>query len=372
MGCMGPGPLVAAGDAPGDRRLGACADRGRSRGADVLIRDATAGDLPAISDLSNAMVTTSTIAWTETPETLAQRQAWFEHQQADGNPVLVADVDGTVVGYATYADFRDSQKWPGYRFTIEHTIHVREDHWGRDIGRALLDALIERGATRASTSSSPPSTAPTSARSGSTSASASSRWRGCRRPATSSGPGWSWCCCSGSSTPAAVADPTRPGRIGTRVRPRRAPTPPVEPGLRVGLRASHRSRCCPPSRRRRSTVTATWCLPDVFDAATLAEVIAEIDPLRGRGARPACASATASASPSPRPARSPSPPTWWRVRSGCARFSTHPFFVGVCADLIGPDVDSTGTRASTRSPRSPARSPGTRTTATPSSSRSST
>jgi phosphinothricin acetyltransferase len=113
--------------------------------ADVVIRDATAADLQAISDLSNAMVTTSTIAWTETPETLAQREAWFDHQQVDGNPVLVADVDGTVVGYATYGDFRDSHKWPGYRFTIEHTIHVREDHWGRDIGRALLDALIDRG-----------------------------------------------------------------------------------------------------------------------------------------------------------------------------------------------------------------------------------
>src|SRR5205807_1292474 len=93
----------------------------------VLIRDARAGDLPAITDLSNAMVTTSTIAWTDTPETLAQREAWFEHQQAEGNPVLVADIGGAVVGYATYADFRDSRKWPGYRFTIEHTVHVHEE-----------------------------------------------------------------------------------------------------------------------------------------------------------------------------------------------------------------------------------------------------
>ena len=57
--------------------------------------------------------------------------------------MLVAD-DGELLGFASYAGFRDSMKWPGYRFSVEHTIHVREATWGRGVGRALMEALMAR------------------------------------------------------------------------------------------------------------------------------------------------------------------------------------------------------------------------------------
>jgi hypothetical protein len=53
-------------------------------------------------------------------------------------------------------------------------------------------------------------------------------------------------------------------------------------------------------------------------------------------------------------------------------FSRHPFFADVCADLVGPDVNLYWDQAVYKSPRSRGGSPGTRTTATPTSSRSST
>jgi phosphinothricin acetyltransferase len=112
----------------------------------VRIRDADDGDVPAISDLNNALIATTTVAWTEEPETLEHRRAWFATQQARGHPVMVVEVEGTVVGFASYDDFRDSKKWPGYRFTVEHSIHVAVSHAGRGIGRALLEALVARAA----------------------------------------------------------------------------------------------------------------------------------------------------------------------------------------------------------------------------------
>jgi phosphinothricin acetyltransferase len=108
------------------------------------VRDATVSDLAAIRDLYNALISTTTVAWTEDHQTLAEREAWFARQQQAGHPVLVAECDGAVAGFAAYGPFRGEGKWPGYRHTVEHTIHVAEAHWGQGLGRALMDALVDR------------------------------------------------------------------------------------------------------------------------------------------------------------------------------------------------------------------------------------
>jgi phosphinothricin acetyltransferase len=112
--------------------------------AGVLIRDATEHDLPSITDIYNASILTRTIIWTETLETYQQRADWFERQRREGFPVLVAEDSSAVVGFTTYEHFRGEGKWPGYRGTVEHSIHVREGYWGRGIGRALIEELVGR------------------------------------------------------------------------------------------------------------------------------------------------------------------------------------------------------------------------------------
>src|SRR6478672_2991709 len=109
----------------------------------VFIREATVSDLPAIADIANARLATTTWEWTETPHTVDERRRWLEQQNAAGLPVLVAVEDDDVVGWTAYADFRDSTRWPGYRYTVEHTVHVRETHWGRGVGRDLIETLTD-------------------------------------------------------------------------------------------------------------------------------------------------------------------------------------------------------------------------------------
>ena len=120
---------------------------------EVVVRDATSSDMAAVRDLYNALIPTSTVAWTEVEQTLAEREAWFERQQRRGFPVLVAErgraadrdeADREVIGFTAYADFRGDGVWPGYRHTVEHTIHVHESAWGRGVGRALLTELERR------------------------------------------------------------------------------------------------------------------------------------------------------------------------------------------------------------------------------------
>lgn len=107
----------------------------------VLIREATAGDLGAIGDLFNALIPTETYTYREHLADPAEMQLWFAAQQEAGNPVLVAELDGGVVGYTTWSMFRYSARLPGYRHSAELTIHVRDAFRGAGIGRALIEAL---------------------------------------------------------------------------------------------------------------------------------------------------------------------------------------------------------------------------------------
>ena len=104
----------------------------------MIIRPATASDAGAVASILNALIATTTIEWTEAPHTESGVLAWMEEHET----VLVGEQDGEVVGLAAYGWFRDAVRRPGYRFTVEHTVHVRQDRWGSAIGTELMGALI--------------------------------------------------------------------------------------------------------------------------------------------------------------------------------------------------------------------------------------
>jgi phosphinothricin acetyltransferase len=110
----------------------------------VRVRDATADDVAAITEIYNELIPTRSVTWTDHLDTVEERSAWLDRQQARGHPVLVAEDDGVVAGFASYGEFRDNAKWPGYRYTVELSIHVRDGRWGRGIGRALMTELLDR------------------------------------------------------------------------------------------------------------------------------------------------------------------------------------------------------------------------------------
>jgi L-amino acid N-acyltransferase len=118
--------------------------RSRAPPIDVIIREASRADVPAITDLFNALIPTTTVTWREELSTTDEQLAWFEERQSHRCPTLIADDDGDVVGYCCWTSFRGGDRFPGYRHTVEHSIHVRGDRHGRGIGRMLLDELARR------------------------------------------------------------------------------------------------------------------------------------------------------------------------------------------------------------------------------------
>jgi L-amino acid N-acyltransferase YncA len=109
----------------------------------MRIRAATNADLPSILAIYNDVVANTTAIYDERASTPEERQAWFEARGRHGLPVLVAELDSEVVGFSSFGEWRS--RW-GYRYTVEHSVHVRADCRGKGFGRALIEALFPRAA----------------------------------------------------------------------------------------------------------------------------------------------------------------------------------------------------------------------------------
>jgi L-amino acid N-acyltransferase len=107
------------------------------------LRDATPDDLPGILAIYNDVLASSTAIFSHQPATLEERWSWWQARIAQDYPVLVARDALGVAGFASFGDFRSG---PGYRFTVEHTVHVRADGRGRGVGTCLMHALFPRAA----------------------------------------------------------------------------------------------------------------------------------------------------------------------------------------------------------------------------------
>jgi L-amino acid N-acyltransferase YncA len=102
------------------------------------IRAATTGDLAAMLGIYNDAVLHTTASYDYLPRSGPQQDAWFAAKQAARLPVLVAERDGEVAGFASYGPFR---AWAGYRFSVEHSVYVETSARRQGIATALVGAL---------------------------------------------------------------------------------------------------------------------------------------------------------------------------------------------------------------------------------------
>ena len=111
----------------------------------MILRDATAGDLPGILAIYNEVIVNSTAIYALAPVTLADRAQWLAARQAQNFPVLVAVDADEVLGFASYGEWRGA--WAGYKYTVEHSVHIAASHRGTGIGRQLMLRLIDAAQT---------------------------------------------------------------------------------------------------------------------------------------------------------------------------------------------------------------------------------
>ncbi len=110
-----------------------------SRETKVTIRKAALADVAAIAEIYNEAILTTTATFDTEPKTLEERTEWLQ-SHGERHPVLVAEVDGQVAGWASLSRWSDR---PAYDVTAETSFYVHSKYRGRGIGRQLKAAIIE-------------------------------------------------------------------------------------------------------------------------------------------------------------------------------------------------------------------------------------
>ncbi len=95
-----------------------------------------------IREILNDAIVHTTAIYDYHPRTPEDMVEWFRAKEEGEFPVLGAvDEAGDLLGFATYGVFRN---WAAYKYSVEHSIHVRTAARGKGIGRALMERLIQK------------------------------------------------------------------------------------------------------------------------------------------------------------------------------------------------------------------------------------
>jgi phosphinothricin acetyltransferase len=105
----------------------------------LVIRSAEAADIAAITAIYAHAVQYGTASFEINPPDESEMASRFRRLADAGLPYLVAELDGTVRGYAYAGLYRTRV---AYRCTLEDSIYIAPEFYGRGIGRALIDRLL--------------------------------------------------------------------------------------------------------------------------------------------------------------------------------------------------------------------------------------
>ncbi len=105
------------------------------------LRPATENDLPAIGAILNHYIQHTTARFDTELWEADRLAAWFAGR-GDRHPVIVAEQDGRVLGYAALNPY---DRQCAYDDTAELSAYLLPDETGRGLGRRLIEAVLEQG-----------------------------------------------------------------------------------------------------------------------------------------------------------------------------------------------------------------------------------
>jgi phosphinothricin acetyltransferase len=106
----------------------------------VTVRAASAADVEAICIIHNQGISDRVATLDTVPRSPDDTRAWLS-ERGPRHPVLVADLDGVVVGWASLNRFNPRA---AYDHVADFSVYVERGMRGKGVGRLLLERLIER------------------------------------------------------------------------------------------------------------------------------------------------------------------------------------------------------------------------------------
>lgn len=106
----------------------------------MLIRKAELKDLKDLLEIYNYEVVYGISTLDIHPKTLEEWKQWFDAHNIDNHPLIVAEIDGHAVGYASLSPYREKE---AYCSTVELSVYVNVSYRKMGIADALMKAILD-------------------------------------------------------------------------------------------------------------------------------------------------------------------------------------------------------------------------------------
>lgn len=107
---------------------------------DIYIATASTEHLTDILKIINYHILNTTAIYDYKIRTFEEQLSIFNHKKNNDFPLFVAIENETVIGFATYDNFRNKA---AFQYTVEHSIYIDNNHQGKGIGKLLMKKLID-------------------------------------------------------------------------------------------------------------------------------------------------------------------------------------------------------------------------------------
>ncbi len=106
----------------------------------LSIENYTEQDCESILEIINYTILNTTALYDYSTRSLEKQGQLLKDKIEKNFPVIVAKSENKVVGFGYFGPFRERE---ANRFTVEHSVYVSHEHFGKGIGKQLLQELIQ-------------------------------------------------------------------------------------------------------------------------------------------------------------------------------------------------------------------------------------
>lgn len=110
-----------------------------NEGGNMIVRKAELSDLQALLDIYNYEVENGISTLDLHKKTYDEQKVWFDAHNKDNHPLITAEEDGSILGYASLSPYRDKE---AYETTVELSVYVSPKFRKMGVATALMKEII--------------------------------------------------------------------------------------------------------------------------------------------------------------------------------------------------------------------------------------